>query len=136
MEKDCSELGWPDMQIFSIRCQCSSQGWQRFGMDWLRHCRFGRWISPTSSKSNFPTTLTTEYSPNWSSEAAGAGGWLVVGGAWQSVASGEWVGRAGEVPVTGCHLVRHGGHLAAQLLQHEGLLLLVKGGGLLIQRQQ
>ena len=47
---------------------------------------------PNLFQEQFPNTLTTEHSPNWSREAAGAGGWLVVGGAWQSVAEREWVG--------------------------------------------
>ena len=109
---------------------------QRFVMDWLRLCRFSRWIPlqplPRAISPQQPNTIGRERPP-----VLVVGLWLAGcgKGAWQSVASRE--GGWARVLVTGCHLVTHGGYLAAQLLQYEELPRLVfRGEGLLSQQWQ
>ena len=100
-------------------------------------CRFARWILQTLPRAISPPSSPLNTLPIGRVRPPG----LVVGwfrAAWQSVAWKEGVGQSWGVPVTGCHLVRHGaGHLAEQLLlHHEGLLqLLLRGGARLIMQK-
>ena len=104
---------------------------QRFWMDWLRLVA----DLPAGSSKLFQEQFPHQ-AHHWILsqlvEWGRRGWWLVGSGPRGKALHGRrgW-GRAGGVPVTGCHLVRHGaGHLAEQLLlHHEGLLLLLLRGG-------